>query len=583
MTGRDYVVETHIETLRSALLSEYQVSSQAKWIQKNTWVGGKPYSFAGHEYQKKIIEDEAQVKSIKKCSQIGISEASVRILLAFSQMHTGVTTIYVLPTATFAQTFSKTRVSTAIDESPNIANSLKPGNDSSSLKIFKNGSQIYFRGAASGSAAISIPADFLIFDEKNFFEYEDIQTQYMSRLTHSDFKNILNLSTPTLPGRGISDDFDKSMQFVELTKCCHCNHYFDPNYFEHVKLPGFNVKRRYKTKKVRSLNYFCYSNRHKLAKYDLKEAYLACPKCGKPVDRSIKYREWVCVNPESNIEPHAYHIKPFSCPKFISPGDLIKASTTYKLYSDFVNFSLGEDHDSSENSLTSDELEKIFYQPESVEPKYTIAGLDLGGLCYMTIAKPKPDSSGFRVVHVEAIPIRELVVRYPQLCAKYKVICTVADSMPYTTDIIRMQKTDPNLWGAVFTTSKNVELFKIAEKDEDKDKATFGMRQIDISRDKTLDFVVDMIRSGGITYTNSPMKETIISHLRDLKRQKKLDKYGEEVFIWKKSAKGEDHCFFSLLYCTVALFMMGTVHGTVSLPFLMAKINTLTEEEAKNM
>ena len=557
----------HLETLRASLLPKFQVVNQVDWIKKNTRIKGKPYSFKGREYQATILNDPTKDIYVKKCSQVGLSELCVRRILSFLQMHLEVTAIYILPTASFSETFSRTRLSTVIDASPNLEGIIKPGNDNAKLKIFNNGSQIHFKGASTNDSAISIPADSLIFDEKDFFERQDIQTQYTSRLTASKFKHVFVLSTPTLPGRGISADFDVSMQHVELQKCTACNHWFEPDYFLDVRLPGFNCKMP-KGKAVNDLRELNFQTRGLIDKYDLTQAYLACRKCGKKVDTDIKNRTWVVKNNEAVFSPHGYHIKPFSCPSFITMGDLIHTSGKYKRFADFVNFELGENHSSADAGLTEEELAKIFLPPTGALVTHSVMGVDLGGICHFTIAQPAPDGQSFRVIHTECVSLRDLETRYFELCAKYRVICTVMDSLPYTTDVIRMQSRDPNLWGAVFTSSTKVELYIPHEQEKDPDRATFGMKQIDISRDNTLSFVTDMIRAGNITYTDSPLSLLITQHLCDLKRVTSQNKYGEDIFVYKKSSKGEDHFFLSLLYCTVAFFLKGTSKHCGALPSL---------------
>jgi len=553
--------EAHLDRLKSKLIPGYAANTYADWLVENMILKGDKFSFKGHEYQRVVLDSTAKHKVIKKCSQIGISVLSIGFTLAFCNLHNGVTVIYILPTAGFSQTFAKGRVDPIIDESPTINGNIYPGSDSSLMKRFINNSFVYFKGASRSHQAISVDADALIFDEKDFAEDIEVLTKYTSRLTHSKHKIKLELSTPTVSGYGISSAFDASKQHVELQKCQRCNHWFKPDYFKHVRLPGF-------TGDIRKFNYF---SAMLLDKYDTDAAFLECPRCGGKVDQSIENREWVVVNENSQSHIDGFHITPFSAPEFITPGYLIETSTTYKDYADFINFGLGESHDSSENSLGKEELERLFVRQETGSG-VRVYGMDLGGTCAAMVGRVDPVGQSLFIEWAEAIPLHNLTKRYKELCAEYGVICSVSDALPYTDIILRMQAEDPNLWGALFTSSKNVELYTYKHKEEDEEKATYGLRQIDISRNKMLDFVVNMLRCGRILFKDGPWKRDIIEHLTDLKRIKIHNRYGEEEFVWRKSDKGTDHYFFALLYLVTAYLVRGMSKGTMSLPWLVSPI-----------
>ena len=51
--------QSHIQRIRSATTQKLGRRDLAKWIETNTYINGKNFSFAGHEYQKRILEEEA--------------------------------------------------------------------------------------------------------------------------------------------------------------------------------------------------------------------------------------------------------------------------------------------------------------------------------------------------------------------------------------------------------------------------------------------------------------------------------------------------------------------------------------------
>ena len=441
------------------------------------------------------------------------------------------------------------------------------GTDSASVREFINGSMIYFIGASTDRQVISVPADLIVQDERDFFENQDVPSKLNSRLTHSPFKWKFNLSTPTLPDYGISSDYDASRQYVELQKCDKCNHYFQTDYFEHVKLPGFSGD-------IREFNH---QNRRILDKISVKDAFVQCPKCKRPVDTHVDYRSWVCVNPETKYTAVGIHITPFAGPNIISPSGLISVACEYKSFSDFVNFGLGESFADATTGLLKEEIKKCFVDGhQDFHVPYSVMGLDLGGLSACTIGIP--NGTGVDVIHTELIPLKNLETRVEELRRKYNVINSVIDAFPYTDTVLRIQLKDFNAYAAIF--GGKMELYKIKEQDDDEETALSGMRVVEISRERMLDYTAASVRDGNVRFLNcNESKETIIIHLTDLKRGKVLDKNGEVIYKWRKSSKGEDHYFFSLLYLTAAALMAGFGTGFAPAQFNVPLVNSFTLDE----
>jgi hypothetical protein len=157
--------------------------------------------------------------------------------LALCGVIRGYTVAYTLPTAGFAATFMKTRVDPVIQNSPYLKDMLSGELDNTEVKKLGD-SFLYLRGAQSSNAPISVPCDHLIHDEVDFSDPE-VLSQYQSRLTHSKYKRKTKLSTPTLPDRGIDYEFQRSRRKFNFVKCSCCSQYFLPDYFKHVRVPGF--------------------------------------------------------------------------------------------------------------------------------------------------------------------------------------------------------------------------------------------------------------------------------------------------------------------------------------------------------
>lgn len=559
--GRSSDVLAHLDRVKSAVYKRFTLNNLPDWIEKNTFLRGEPFSFEDHEFQKEILLDQSREINVRKCSQIGLSELSARKALAMSNIMPGFTTIYTLPTASFASTFVKSRIDPIIDGSPTLAASIHNTTNNTEVKRF-NESFIYFKGTKGVAAAISIPADNLIADEVDFSDL-DVLSNYTSRLTHSKYKLKTNLSTPTVSGYGISAMFDSSRRFFNFCKCDHCNHQFIPDYFHHVRVPGLTGEMKDITKDT-------------VHRYDLSKVYLECPNCGKVPSLQANHRQWVLENTRDNHEAAGYQISPFDAPNIISLKDLIMASTKYARYADFINFNLGLPAEDRESSLVLDDLNRCFV-PGVIPSGYTnVMGIDMGLHCHVMIGFQ--DYVGtLHTIHTEVVPLAKLEQRKKELQIQYRVRLTVMDSMPYTDMLMRFQAHDTNLYGALYVATKGLETYKIKSNEEDREAGEEELRQVNINRNKTLDAVMETIRSGQWVCREDENKSIILTHLQDMKRIKELSGDNEMGFVWKKSAKGNDHFHHTLLYLWVASRMAGVAQSSIVIPSLVYQFRNKAE------
>lgn len=577
-------VDQHIERLRAGLSSGNL--SFEDWILRNIKLKGKPFSFHRHEYQRTILNDTHNKKVVKKCSQIGASELNIARALAFTNLYQGTKLSYVLPSAKFAQKFVKMRFDPIINASPNVKSRLEKGSDSSELKQFGD-SFFMSQGASSASSTnvLAIDLDALVVDELDGAENPDVINQLISRLTHSEYKDEFYLSTPTVPGYGISEKYDRSKKHVMVQKCSRCGHWFQPDYYEHVFLPGFHTKRKHASKTLKDINFLTAGL---IEDCNVQDAVILCPnkRCKKPLTQANladpSTREFICENPSSNAEFHGYHITPFSVPTIITPGDLIARSARYSRLQDFHNDALGLELSSKETGLDLEEIASFFKPqqafPAGTLPPYTVMGLDMGGECACTIGYPGNDT--LHVVHAEKIPLHKVRTRVDELYRKYKCIGGVVDSMPYTDSVLMLQEKHVTMYASIFSNQKGLALYDIRERNVDDDaKAMSMVRAISVARDRGFDLLVASLREGRIAFDPLPGERTeITEHMMDLKRIHLSAKRGSTTdedgkFVWRKT-RGIDHYFFSLLYLFLASCMcsaLGTSSATLQGVPLLSK------------
>ena len=500
------VFRNHFLRLKAGASQATALSEVSRWITDNTYLAGRHYSYRHHEYQPRILDSTAREVVVRKCSQVGISELAVRKALALCGMIKDFTVIYTLPTATFASVLAKTRVNPVINESPYLSEMLT-GTDSIEVKQFGYGSFLYLKGAASSNAPISIPADFLVHDELDFSDPLVI-SQYQSRLTHSPHKLKLKLSTPTLPGKGIDYEFSRSKRHFNFVKCNHCNHYFVPHYYDHVKIPKY-------TGELMDIN------KKNIHRVQYENAHVVCPSCGKKPSLLPKHREWVCENPDDNHLAEGFQVSPFDAPMIITPSYLVEASTAYTNIAEFVNFNLGLPFFSKESVLSPEEIRGTIIDNIIEGAAFGVMGVDLGKTCHITVGKCSFDGS-MQVVLIEAVPLGQLKQRYRQLRAQYRVRASVIDSLPYTDVVLALQAEDPNLWACVYSQSKGVHLYTVHQTEKDEEKGTQDTRQLNVSKDRTFDSLMEFIRSGEFSKVSCPLDDEFVAHCTDMRRMREI-------------------------------------------------------------
>lgn len=549
----------HLQRLKSATIQALTPREVGVWLCRNTFHSGKPFSFVNREYQERIVGDESQEIVVIKPSQVGVSELSARLTLAKVNLNRAFTTIYTLPTAGFAATFMRTRIDPVIEGSKYLSANIHNTTNNSEVKRFGD-SYIWMRGAASDNAPISIPADMLVHDELDFCD-PDILSQYHSRLSASPFKNKYKFSTPTTPDYGIDAEFKQSRRHFNFVKCNHCNHHFIPDYFEHVVIPEWSGDDMKTIKKstLPSLKYM--------------DAYVQCPSCRLKPSLQPEFREWVCENPSEMHVAAGYAISPFDAPNIITPRDLIKASTEYANYHDFMNFGLGKAMADKDGSITVEDCRDMLMEWDAPVTGQYVIGMDMGMTCHLVVMYVAGDSTRI-IAYVEQIPVAQVRKRYMEVKRLYRVRVSVVDTQPYVETVIAMQGEDRNLFGAFYVNKKSLDLFAVRDVQDDEEKGRMSVRQVDINRNKMFDSVLTSVKEGKIFKKSDELDEIWTEQMTDMRKVKVLTQDKELTTEWRKSSQGNDHFHHATLYADVAANLMALNVGGRSLPFVASKIST---------
>ena len=269
----------------------------AAWTLKRIRLDGLPFRFDGHEYLRAIYNDTAPHVVLQKAAQIG--GTTWAILRSIHACLTGLNVMYFFPTRTDVLDFSKTRVSPLLADNPFLAK-MMTDTDTAGLKRIGE-AHLYLRGMQSTVGMKSVPADMVVFDEID--EAAPAATAMAKeRLSHSDYKRIIELSNPSLPDYGVDQGYQLSDQRHWTLKCPACGHWTALDKEFPVKL-GEEVKII-------------------LPRPD-GTFYRACPNCQAELD--LAAGEWVADFPDRPI--HGYRISQLFSAK-VDPGEILREYRT---------------------------------------------------------------------------------------------------------------------------------------------------------------------------------------------------------------------------------------------------------------
>lgn len=532
-----------LERMIAGAYSVYGLANLHEWICKYTRINGAPFSFKGREFQIPIIADPVKDQVVVKCAQVGLSELSYRWAVASCCVMENFNVIYTFPTSGDATKNNQTRIDPMIEGSPELTRLVSKDLNNSEIKKFGKNSFLFFKGTMAETAALSTPADALIHDEMDKSNM-DILTTYVSRLQDKTTKIRKIFSTPTVAGYGVDKEAVYANRLMHLVKCVHCNHTFKPDYYAHVRVPGFD----------KDLLEITASNLHKVR---WQEAYLECPHCKRDPEMHYTRMPWVAENPDVTHHKNAWFVSPFSAHERITVPALVKNSTEYKKISEFKNQALGIVAEEKNEAITVDDINKMQEHCFPQASELHQMGIDLGLTCNITIGR-QLQSGELLVQHRERVHYSQLEVRRAELMRQYRVSVCVSDSQPYTDMVNRMCSSHEHTWGALYVTSKSPVTFTPKEQDEQPEDGKMGFRIININRNAMFDEILAMVKAGMIIVNKSDENDVFEKQMLCMKRVEKFTNLGELQYVWVKTGDEQDHYHHSLLYLNTAVQMRHT-------------------------
>jgi hypothetical protein len=370
-------------------------ASLGAWAEQNINLEHKRFTFHRHEYLWLPYADNHPNTTFIKAAQMGLTTlASLRAFYAaIYRFFRGI--LYLFPSRTDVTEFSKGRIDPLIEDNPDSLGKWVRNTDSANIKQIRN-CFLYLRGMKSRVGLKSIPVDFLVLDEMDEAAPASIDMA-MERMSHSEFKEVLKLSNPTLPDYGIDKAFQETDQRYWLLKCEKCGEYtcLEDTFPKCLLEVGGRVIR-------------------------------ACQKCQGELNPSIG--EWVAKYPGVTDKRGYHYSQLFS--HYVDPADILHQFRTTSNLTEFYNLKLGMAYVEATNRLTVQEVLGLCGDEgnASSDPGPCTMGVDQGRFLHVVIGKREWHKPG-KIMHIGEYQAWEELDR---LMKVFNINRCVVDAMPET-------------------------------------------------------------------------------------------------------------------------------------------------------
>jgi len=213
------------------------ITRPSRWAEKRRVMGPPyegPYQFKTHPWCRGLHDSKATWNVSMKSAQAGFTEVGINLALyTIDVLKRNV--LYVLPTMGDASDFSKSRFNAALRLSPYLKRLFTDANNVG-LKMAGNTS-LYIRGSRGDANLKSIPVSVLILDELDEMDQSQIELA-LQRLRGQPTKTVWYISTPTIPGHGVSLEYNKTTQEHFRFKCPGCNKMDEFSFPKSLKICG---------------------------------------------------------------------------------------------------------------------------------------------------------------------------------------------------------------------------------------------------------------------------------------------------------------------------------------------------------
>lgn len=537
---------TYVKGLYELAVNRYDQDqigmSMGQYLEKNTKLREKPFSFNRYPYQRGVVDDEHNNQVGYKCSQVGWSEVMQRWAPSWLKRHRSTKGIYAYPDDDMRKKNVQSRLMPLIDGEKvfNMENSSgkKPVRSIELLQIDK--SYLYVTGSKVGDAT-STDADFVILDEYDLHNMQ-IAALFQSRLQNSEWKIKKYFSTPTYTEFGVDRLYRDSDQMEYMIKCDACNNWQFPTFTPRfIHIPGLSS----------DINDFLVDIKQDIidsGKLKLDESYVCCERCRSPLDLGREdNRSWVARHP-SRTMLRGRRINCFS----VATRPVIDIVTELMDYKrrdamrQFKNSVLGEAEDSSSVRISEADIRTCIGSPSvpSINRDLpTYVGVDMGHNCHIVVGQGY-DPKNVKVVRMMVVPIKLLNETIAQLDNTYTIVGGHVDRHPESkvANDVRDQ-TQRRILPCEYRGTKEINPVTGPEGPED-------IIHIQADRTTLLDDVAAAVRGHYIEFNGYEGIDSmeIITHLRNMIRVEAP----ETPAVWTK-LDTNDHFFHATGFMLTAM------------------------------
>jgi len=356
---------------------------------------GRPFTFHKHEYLRVPYHDDHPYMVEIKAAQLGLTTKAMLKAMYHARYRNYRGILYLFPSKSDVLDFSKGRISPLIDDNPESLGCWVKETDAAGIKRVWN-TFLYLRGMQSRVGLKSIPVDLIVFDELDEAPQKAVDMA-MERMGHSEFKEVLMLSNPTIPDYGIDKAFQDTDQRYWLLKCPACGHHtcLEDTFPECLRETKGRVIR-------------------------------ACGLCGSELDP--EKGEWVAKRP-AITEKRGYHYSQLFS-QYVDPGDILHQYRTTNNLQDFFNLKIGVAYVEAENRLSVQEVLSLCGSEgiAASDPGPCTMGVDQGKDIHVVIGRRYIEKAG-KIMHLGVYRDWEELDR---LMKAFNVSRCVVDALPET-------------------------------------------------------------------------------------------------------------------------------------------------------
>ena len=469
--------------------------SLAEWASSTPVIlDGRPFTFIRHEYLIEPYEDNHPHQVEMKAAQLGLTSRAMLKAIHSARYGSYRGILYLFPSKTDVTDFSKGRVDPLIDENPYTVGKWIRDTDSANIKRIWN-CYLYLRGMASRVGLKSVPIDFIIFDELDEAPQNAIDMA-MERMAHSEHREVLKLSNPTLPDYGIDKAFQETDQRYWLLKCEHCGEYtcLEDTFPDCLITVNGRVIR-------------------------------ACQRCKSELNPSIG--QWVAKRPNITDKRGRHYSQLFS--HYVDPADILHQFRTTNNLTDFYNLKIGIAYVEATNRLTIEEVLSLCGNDGIAEqdPGPCFMGVDQGKDLHVVIGKKSRNMAG-KIIHLGVYKDWEELDRLMKL---FHVSRAVVDALPETRNARAFAERHK---GRVFLNYYN---------ERQKGHYTWNEQELIVqcNRTESMDASHREIQDGIIVLPrNSEITRIFVEHMHNVaKKLEEDEETGSKRYIYVKL--GPDH------------------------------------------